>query len=171
MTDKHNDNLAKLPEDNKEKAVDVRKEKQPFIIIAVFIVIGLLFISKTNVFTSEPRINATGTIISPLNNATVGTEFIVVGETNSVNAIQYVWLAFDNPEFRTCFPRVRITGNDKFRATIIEKRLKDGLRLSLYVLNEAEHEKWIEWQNTQNSQGVKMPTGTKHLDHANLVLK
>ncbi len=171
MTDKHNDNLVKSPEDNKEKGSDARKGKSPLIIIAVLIVLGLVFISKTNIFTSEPRINATGKIISPLNKATVGTEFIVKGETNSVSAVQYVWLAFDNPEFRTCFPRVQVAGNDKFRATINEKRLKGDLRLSLYVLNEAEHEKWIQWKNTQNSQGVKMPTGGKYLDHANIVLK
>lgn len=163
MTDKQNDNLTEFSEEN--------KGKKTFIIIAILILIGLVFISKTNIFNSEPRITATGTIISPLNNASVGTEFIVVGETNSVNAGQYIWLAFDNPEFRTSFPRVRVAGNDKFRATIIEKRLKDHFRLSLYVLNEGEHKKWIEWQNTQNSQGVKMPTGGKHLDHTTIVLK
>jgi hypothetical protein len=171
MTDKHNDNLAKLPKEDTDKAVHVREGKKPFIIIAILISIGLVFISKTNIFTSEPSINATGTIISPLNKATLDSEFIVTGETKRVAAGQYAWLAFDNPEFHTCFPKVQVPRNDKFRATIIEKRLTDQLRLSLYVLNEAEHKKWIEWQNTPNFEGIKMPTGRKYLDHANIILK
>jgi preprotein translocase subunit SecF len=153
------------------KAENRQEGKRPFIIIAILIVIGLLFISKTDIFKLEPGIDATGSILSPSNKAKLDKTFVVAGETKGVNADQYVWLAFDNPEFRTCFPRAQVPGNEKFKATVIENRLKDHLRLSLYVLNEAEHEKWVDWRNAPDPQGVKMPSGQKHLDHANIVLK
>ena len=171
MTDKHNDNSANPREEDTDNAVNLRQDKKPFIIIAILIFIGLVFLSKTNIFSTEPRIDATGKIISPLNKDTIGPEFVVAGETKGVNGAQYVWLAFDNPEYRTTFPRAQVPGNEKFKVTIIEKQLNDHLRLSLYVLNEIEHKKWIEWQSTQNAKGIKMPTGRKHLDHANLVLE
>lgn len=170
MTDKHKDNSAQIQTED-DDTVDGPGGKKTVIIISILIFIALVFLSKTNIFTLEPPINATGKIISPLNKGTIGPKFVVAGETKGVNAGQFVWLAFDNPEYRTTFPRAQIPGNEKFKVTIIEKQLNDHLRLSLYVLNDAEHKKWIAWQNTQNAKGIKMPTGRKHLDHANLVLK
>jgi len=171
MTDNHKDNSAQLPEEDQDNSVTAKTGKMPIIIIAILILVCLVVLSKTNIFTTEPPINATGKIISPLNKDTIGSEFVVEGKTKNVNNGQYVWLAFDNPEYRTSFPRAIVPGNEEFKVTIIEKYLDDHLRLSLYVLNEAEHKEWLGWENKKEAKGLKMPTGRKHLDHANLVLK
>lgn len=171
MADKQNDNSANHTDRKAGKTDDSPNRKKLIITTAILLLISLVFLSKTSFFTLEPSINATGTIISPLNETTLDPEFTLEVETKGVNTGQYVWIAFDNPEFRTCFPRIQVPGNEKFKVTLIEKQLKDDLRLSLYVLNETEHEKWIEWQAAQNSKGVKMPSGRKHIDHANIILK
>jgi hypothetical protein len=171
MTDMHKDNSAKPFEEDTNKPDYVPNKKKPFIIISILVLIALVFLSKTNVFSPESSIRVTGKIISPLNKSTVDKEILVVGETKNVNAGQYIWLAFDNPKFRTCWPRIQVQGNIEFSITILEKSLKDDLRLSLYVMNEKRHKKWIEWQSTQKPSGVKMPSGRKYLDHVNIILK
>lgn len=171
MTDKHKDNSVKLLEEDTNKPVGELNKKKPLIITVILFLIFFGFLVKSNVFNPEPSIKVTGRIISPLSATTIDKELIVVCETKNVNAGQYIWLAFDKPEFRACWPLIQVPGNREFSAPILDRSLKDGLRLSMYVLNETRHKKWIEWQGTQKSEGVKMPMGSQHLHHINIILK
>jgi hypothetical protein len=171
MTDKHKDNSGKPLEEDTDKPVYVVNKKQPFIITVILVLVFLVVFFTTNVFNPKPGMQVTGKIISPLNRTTIDKEIIVVGETKNVNAGQYIWLAFDNSEFRTCWPRIQVPGNIEFSITILEKSLKDDLRLSLYVMNEKRHKKWVEWQGTQNPRGVKLISGRNHLHYVNIILK
>ncbi len=171
MTDKQKENLEASLEKNSDIPVDGISKKNPFIITVILLLVFLGFLFKTDVFNPELTIHATGKITSPQNRSKTGKEITIKGETKGVGSNQYVWLAFDNPEFSKCWPRTQVSGNIEFTATFVEKSLKDDLRLSMYILNEKLHNKWIEWLSNESSQGVKMPSGNKHLDHVNLILE
>jgi hypothetical protein len=52
-------------------------------------------------------------------------EIKVVGETKNVNVDQYIWLAFDNPEYGKCWPKTHIPVNIEFSTTVLEEELKE----------------------------------------------
>ncbi len=171
MTDDQKDNPAAPQEKNSDKPVDGLNKKKPLIITVILILVFLGFLFKTDVFNPEFGIHATGKITSPRNKTKTGKEITIKGETENVGVDQHIWLAFDNPEFSTCWPRIQIPGNIEFTTSFVEKTLKDDLRLSMYVLNDKLHKKWIAWQNSEDTRGVKMPSGKKHLDHVNIIME
>ena len=142
--------------------------KSIFIILAIAFIVILLGTYLLNPYAKDS--GPYGEIISPIAGTEIGNIVKIVGETKNIESGQYIWLAVDKPGIGSCWPKKYVPGNTKFSTSILEEGPKGVFTLSLYILNENFHKQWKEWQGKKIFGGVHLPSESKRLDSAKLIL-